>query len=178
MTRGYYNKPEQTAESFTEDGWFRTGDIGHIDDEGFLFITDRKKDIIVTAGGKNIAPQQVESMVGKDFYVEQIITIGDKRKFISALVVPGFDALEQYAKDNGISLSSHEDLIQKPEVKALFEQRIASNTSSLSHAEQIKKFTLLAKPFSQEDGEITPTMKIKRKVVEQNYRDIIDSMYA
>ena len=178
VTRGYYNKPEQTAQSFTEDGWFMTGDIGHIDEEGFLFITDRKKDIIVTAGGKNIAPQQVESMVGKDFYVEQIITIGDKRKFISALVVPSFEALEQYARDNGISFSSHEDLIQKPEVKALFEQRIASNTGSLSHAEQIKKFTLLAKPFSPEDGEITPTMKIKRKVVEQNYRDIIDSMYA
>jgi len=177
VTRGYYNKPEQTAESFTEDGWFRTGDIGHIDDEGFLFITDRKKDIIVTAGGKNIAPQQVESMVGKDFYVEQIITIGDKRKFISALVVPSFDALEQYAKDNGISFTSHEDLIKKPEVIALYEQRIASNTESLSHAEQIKKFRLLAKPFSQEDGEVTPTMKIKRKVVEHNYQDIIDSMY-
>lgn len=177
VTKGYYNKPKQTAESFTEDGWFMTGDIGYIDDDGFLFITDRKKDIIVTAGGKNIAPQQVESMVGKDFYVEQIITIGDKRKFISALVVPSFDALEQYAKENGIHFTSHEDLIQKPEVIALYEQRIAANTGSLSHAEQIKKFRLLAKPFSQESGEITPTMKIKRKVVEHNYKDIIDSMY-
>ncbi len=178
VTSGYYRKPSQTAEAFTEDGWFKTGDIGYLDGEGFLFITDRKKDLIVTAGGKNIAPQLVESMVGSDFYIEQIIIIGDNRRFVSALVVPSFEALEAYAAANGISWSSHEDLVAKPEIQSLYEQRIAAQSASLSHAEQIKKFTLMPKAFSMEEGEITPTMKIKRKVIEKKYKDIIDAMYA
>lgn len=178
VTRGYHNKPEQTRAAFMEDGWFKTGDIGFVDEEGFLFITDRKKDIIVTAGGKNVAPQMIESCLGSDFYVEQVLSIGDRRKFISALVVPAFDALEDYARRSGISFAGREELVKRPEIIEFYARRFEDAMAGFSHAEKVKKFTLLPKGFTIDDGEITPTMKIKRKVVEERYRDIIDAMYA
>ncbi len=178
VMQGYFNKPGHTAEVFTEDGWFKTGDIGHIDEEGFLHITDRKKDIIITAGGKNIAPQAIESLIGQDYFVEQIAVIGDQRKYITALVVPSFEALKEYAKEKGIVYDSVRDLVNMRPVIAFYEQRLQRLSHTLARYEQIKKFTLLDSPFSQEKGEITPTLKLRRKILMQNYSDVIEEMYA
>ena len=177
VMKGYYGNPAATKEVMTADGYFKTGDIGMIDEDGFLKITDRKKDIIITANGKNIAPQNIESKIGQDFYVEQVVIIGDKQKFVTALIVPSFDSLEAYAKDKGIAFSSREDLIKNPAIIAFYQGRIDAQSKGLAHFEQIQKFALIPEPFSIEKGEITPTMKIKRKMIAQNYKDVIASMY-
>ncbi len=178
VMKGYFRKPELTKEVFTEDGWFKTGDIGYLDDEGFLHITDRKKDIIITAGGKNIAPQHIESLLGQDYYIEQIAIIGNKRKYLTALIVPAFDALKEYAQSHEISFSSPEDLVSNKQIIDFYAERLEQHSHSLASYERIKKFRLLAQPFSQEKGEITPTLKIKRRVIEENYKSIIEDMYA
>jgi len=175
ITKGYYKKPEATAESF-EDGWFKTGDVGVLED-GYLTITDRIKDLMKTSGGKYIAPQLVETMIGKDYYIDQIAVIGESRKFVTALIVPAFDTLEEYAKSHDISYSSRDELVKNPAIVAFYEKRIAENSQELAGYEQIKKFTLLAKPFTQEAGEMTPTMKLKRKAITETYKDIIENMY-
>ena len=174
---GYYNKPEATADVFTPDGWFRTGYIGHVDSDGYVRITERLKDLIITSGGKNIAPQQIETLVGEDLYIEQIAVIGDGRNYICALVVPSFEALAPHARSEGIPFERPEELIGRPEIIDFYRKRIEERTKDLGQVEKIKRFTLIAKPFSQENGEITPTMKIKRKVIEKKYGDIIDAMY-
>ncbi len=174
---GYYNKPDATGAVFTPDGWFRTGDVGHVDADGYVHITERIKDLIITSGGKNIAPQQIESLVGEDLYIEQSAVIGDGRNYISALVVPSFDALEQYARSAGIPFERPEDLIERPEIIEFYRRRIDERTMDLGQVEKIKKFTLLSTPFTQENGEITPTMKIKRKVIEKKYGDVIAAIY-
>jgi len=173
---GYYNNPEATEAVF-DDGWFRTGDVGVIDAEGFLVITDRIKDLIITSGGKNIAPQRIETAVGKDHYIEQITTIGDRRKFISALIVPSFEAIENVAREKGITFGSREELVQHPEIIAFFRDRIDQQSSDLARYETIKAFTLLPREFSQDSGEITPTQKIRRNVVEQHFGPEIEAMY-
>jgi len=178
VMKGYFRKPELTKEVFTEDGWFKTGDVGYLDDEGFLHITDRKKDIIITAGGKNIAPQHIESLLGQDYYIEQIAIIGNKRKYLTALIVPAFDALKEYAQSHGIPFSSPEDLVSNKQIIDFYAKRLEQLSHSLASYERIKKFRLLAQPFSQEKGEITPTLKIKRRVIEENYKPIIEEMYA
>lgn len=175
ITKGYYKKPEATAESF-EDGWFKTGDVGVLEN-GYLTITDRIKDLMKTSGGKYIAPQHVETTIGKDYYIDQIAIIGESKKFVSALIVPAFDALEEYAKTHNIRYTSREDLVENPAIVAFYEKRISENSQELAGYEQIKKFTLLAKPFSQEAGEMTPTMKLKRKVITEAYKDTIENMY-
>jgi long-chain acyl-CoA synthetase len=175
ITKGYYKKPEATAETF-EDGWFKTGDVGFLEN-GYLTITDRIKDLMKTSGGKYIAPQHVETTIGKDYYIDQIAVIGEARKFVTALIVPAFDALEEYAKSHDISYSSRDDLVKNPAIVTFYEKRIADNSQELAGYEQIKKFTLLAKPFSQEAGEMTPTMKLKRKVITETYKDTIENMY-
>ncbi len=177
LMKGYYNKPEATAETIV-GGWLKTGDVGFLDDEGFLRITDRIKDLIITSQGKNVAPQHIETLVGVDHYIEQIATIGDQRKYIVALIVPNFEALEEYAGENGISFSNRDELIKHEEIIRFFEQRIADRSVELARFEQIKKFTLLSSEFTQEGGELTPTLKIKRKVVAEKYKDIIDAMYV
>jgi len=177
VTSGYFGKPEATAESFT-DGWFRTGDIGHIDEDGFLLITDRIKDLIITAGGKNIAPQRIETLVGKDHYIDQLAVIGDKQKFISAIIVPAFDNLKDFAAERKLPFRNNEDLIKLPEVMELYSKRIKEHSANLAPFEKIKKFTLVAKQFSQQAGEITPTLKVRRKVVAQKYHQMIDRMYS
>lgn len=177
VTKGYHNRPDANKEAFTEDGWFKTGDIGRLDEEGFLRITDRKKDIIVTAGGKNVAPQNIESTIGKDFYIEQMVVVGDKRKYLSALVVPSFAALEVYAHTQGIEYSARDDLINKPEIIEFFRQRIEMNSDALAEFERIVKFKLVAAEFSEAGGDMTPTFKIKRKVVQEQHKALIDSMY-
>ncbi len=173
---GYYNNPEATAESIV-DGWFKTGDVGEFDSDGYLKITDRIKDLIITSGGKNIAPLNIETLVGKDFYIEQIIAIGDKRKFISALIVPAFEGLEEWARKKKIQYSSTKELIDHPKVTDFFRKRIDLHSKLLAQYETIKKFKLLRKPFTMEAGEITPTLKLKRKQINEKFKALIDSMY-
>ena len=175
VMKGYYRKPQATAEVF-EDGWFRTGDVGVIED-GYLTITDRIKDLMKTSGRKYIAPQLIETTIGKDYFIEQIAVLGDLRKYVSALIVPAFPALEEYAKSKGISFASHEELVAKPEIVRFYQERIDQNSGDLAGFERIKKFTLLARPFSQDAGEMTPTMKLKRKAINEKFRDLIDGMY-
>ncbi len=175
--KGYYGKPEETSEAMTEDGYFKTGDIGEIDEDGFLKITDRKKDIIITANGKNIAPQLIQSRVGQDYYVEQMVVFGDKQKYLTALIVPAFPALEEYAKSKNIAYQGLSDLVTKPEIIKLYAERIEGQSKDLAHHEKIIKFTLLDHQFTIENGEMTPSNKLKRKVIAQNYEDVIQKMY-
>jgi long-chain acyl-CoA synthetase len=177
VMKGYYGKPAETAATF-EDGWFKTGDVGAIDEEGFLRITDRIKDLIITSQGKNIAPQGIEAAFGSDPYVEQIAILGDKRNYVSALVVPSFPALEHHARENGIPFASREELVVRPEIVAFYERRIQDVCKAFPGYEQIKRFTLMPREFTQEGGELTPTLKVKRRFVEQKYRAVIDAMYA
>jgi long-chain acyl-CoA synthetase len=177
IMKGYFNKPEDTAEVLGADGWFKTGDIGILED-GFLRITDRKKDILITAGGKNISPANLESAMIVDRYIENIVVIGDGKRFVSALVVPDFEALESWAKNQGIGYSRREDLIANEQVRALYDQHINEYNQQFARVEQVKKFTLLPNPFSQQTGELTPTNKLRRKIVNQKYEDKIRTMYG
>ncbi|PWJ43672.1 AMP-dependent synthetase/ligase [Sediminitomix flava] len=177
VMKGYYNLPEATAEVFTEDGWFRTGDAGYIDSKGHMVLTDRIKDLMKTSGGKYIAPQLIEAKISNDQFVEQIAVIGDERKYVSALIVPAFEALEEYAKNMGIMFKNRKELIENVQIKEMFDQRIEELQKSLAKFEKIKKFTLLPAEFTIEKGEITPTLKVKRKVVIDNYKKLIEKMY-
>jgi long-chain acyl-CoA synthetase len=176
VMKGYYKKPEATAEAIDGQGWFHTGDVGVLED-GFLTITDRKKDIIVTSGGKNIAPQPIEGALKRSPLIADAVMIGNKRNFAAALVVPKFDALEKWAAARGISFRDREDLVHRPEIVAHYEQAVKEATDGLARFEQIKKIALLPREFSLEGGELTPTLKVKRRVVEQKYKDMIDRMY-
>jgi len=173
----YHKKPAATKEAFTEDGWFKTGDIGYFDEEGYIHITDRIKDLIITSGGKNIAPQKLETMLAEEYLIEFVVAIGEGRKFISALIVPSFEALEEYASSKKISFSSREDLIYKPEIIKVYQDIIDNRCMDLGQVEKIKKFTLLSNEFSTDTGEITPTMKIKRKNIDRLYQKEINDMY-
>jgi len=177
IMKGYYKMEEETREAIKE-GWFYTGDIGHLDEDGFIVITDRKKDLIVTAGGKNVAPQPIENALKTNAYVNDVLVIGDKRKFMSALVVPNFEKLEEYAKFNKIPYENRQDLIAKEEVVKFLEAEIDRATPNLASYEKIKKIALLDKELTIADGEITPTFKIKRNVVEKKYKDLIDALYV
>ena len=175
---GYYGKPEATAEVIEPDGWFHTGDIGEIDPDGYLRITDRKKDIIVTAGGKNVAPQNSENLMKMEKYVEQVCIVGDRRKFLTALVVPSFEALNEWATENGMSGSSPKHLVRQPQVRALIQKCVDNVNGGLPRYETIKKFEILTEEFTVDNNLFTPTMKVKRKNVMSRYHDLIDSMYA
>ena len=177
VMRGYYNKPEATAEAFDADGWFRSGDVGEFDTNGELRITDRIKDLMKTSGGKYIAPQLIESTIATDHYIEQAMVIGEQQKFVSALIVPAFEALEEYARSNGISYSTREELVEQPAVIELYRRRIEEQSKNLAGYEKIKAFKLMPREFSIEQNEITPTMKIKRKQVAEKYTDAIHQMY-
>jgi long-chain acyl-CoA synthetase len=176
VMRGYFNKPDATAEAIDADGWFHTGDIGEVRD-GFLAITDRKKDIIVTAGGKNIAPQPIENKVKTNKYVSQAVMIGDKRKFPIMLVVPNWDTLEKWAKRQNILWTERAQLLAMPTVRAKMDKEVAKEVSGLAHFEMPKKIGLLEQDFSVERGELTPTLKVKRRVIDKTYKDLIDSLY-
>lgn len=178
LMKGYYKKPELTEQCFTPDGWLKTGDVGTIDSEGFITITDRIKDLMKTSGGKYIAPQKIETLLNEDLYIEQSVTIGDGRNYVSALIVPNFQKLEKYAQKNGISVASREDLIQRPEILDFYQKRVDHITQSLGQVEKIKKFTLLIHELTQEAKEITPTQKIRRNVINERYKEIINSMYV
>jgi len=177
VMKGYYKNPAATKEVFTRDGFFKTGDIGLIDADGYLAITGRIKDIIVTSGGKNISPQNIENSLKTSLYIEQVAIIGDNRKYLSALVVPAFPELQKWAKKNGVSFSSHADLIASDKVYALFDAEIKEHMKSYARVEQIRKFTLLDAEWSQAGGELTPTLKVKRPVISKKYEKEIESMY-
>jgi long-chain acyl-CoA synthetase len=176
VMQGYFNKPEATAEAIDKDGWFHTGDIGQLED-GFLTITDRKKDIIVTSGGKKIAPQPIESALKRSPLIAEVVMIGNKRNFASALVVPSFANLEKWAREQGTSFASREALVADPRVVDLYDRTVNELTKDYAQYERIKKITLLPREFSIETGELTPKLSVKRRVVEQKYKDMIDRMY-
>ena len=177
VMKGYYNKPKQTSEVF-KDGWFCTGDAGRIDEKGNLYITDRIKDLMKTSGGKYIAPQKLETVLINDEFIEQIAIIGDQKKFVSALTVPSFEALKTYAHNHKISYEEIEDLIANNHIKEMFEKRFDELQKNFSGFEKIKKFTLLPKEFSIDTGELTATLKLKRKEIAKKYKDLIDKMYG
>lgn len=177
VMEGYYNKPEDTKTAFTDDGWFKTGDIGIIDEKGCLHITDRKKDIIITAGGKSISPQNIENTLVADLFIEQAAVIGEGKKFISILIVPNFAELANYANNQGISFASNDDLVKKPEIVKFYDDKVKTLMQDYARVEQIRAFRLLPKEFSIDAGELTPTLKLKRKVINQKYAETIDDMY-
>ena len=176
IMRGYYNHPEATKDAIDEAGWFHTGDIGELTD-GFLRITDRKKDIIVTAGGKNIAPQPIENMLRTNKYVSQAVMIGDKRKFPVVLVVPNWDQLEKWAASQSIVWTSRAELLAMPTINAKMEKEVKTQLAALASYETPKKVALLEHDFSVERGELTPTLKVKRRVIDKTYKPLIDGLY-
>jgi long-chain acyl-CoA synthetase len=175
---GYYNKPEETRAVFTSDGWFKTGDIGTIDQDGFLRITDRKKELFKTSGGKYISPQPIEQAIKGSRFVNQVVLIGAERKFPAALVVPVWEQLESYCKLKGIEVKSHSELCRHPRIIDLIQRQIDGLTPNLAKYERIKKVALLENEFTVEGGELTPTLKVKRRVIDEKYRDVIEKIYA
>ena len=175
VMKGYYKKEQETREAF-ENGWFKTGDIGHIDGEGFLVVTDRKKDILVTAGGKNVAPQPIENLLKTNPYIQTAVVVGSGRKFISALVLPDFDKLEAYARKNGIAFGSRKELVEKEEIVSFMLAEIDRSTPHLASYERIKKVVLLDREFDA-DTELTPSLKVKRHIVEKVFKPLIDLLY-
>jgi long-chain acyl-CoA synthetase len=176
VMKGYYKKEAETRESF-EGGWFHTGDIGHIDADGFVVITDRKKDIIVTAGGKNVAPQPIENILKTNPYISNAVVIGDRRRFVCALVVPNFEKIEKYARSSNIPFASRADLIANEQVVNFLKAEVDRATPNLAQYERIKRIALLEADFDAEKGEITPTLKVKRNIIEQKYKALIDALY-
>ncbi|MDF1591748.1 MAG: AMP-binding protein [Desulfobacterales bacterium] len=174
--KGYFKNPEATAETI-KDGWLHSGDVGEIDADGFLKITDRKKDIIVTAGGKNITPQYIENKLKFSPYINDAVVIGDGRKYLASLIMIDEDNVVKYAQDHKIQFSTYKDLTQHPEIIKLIHAEVEEVNQSLSRVEQVKKFTLLPKKLYEEDGEVTPTMKVKRKYVNKAFSDLIEKMY-
>jgi long-chain acyl-CoA synthetase len=177
VMKGYYNKPDATREAIDDEHWFHTGDIGELRD-GYLAITDRKKDLIVTAGGKKVAPQPIENMVKTNKYVSQAIMLGDKRKFPIMLVVPNFEQLERWGKLKNLIWTDRRQLVTMPIVRAKMEKEIFAKTATLAKFEQPKKIGLLENELTLENGEMTPTLKVKRKVVDTRYKPVIDALYA
>lgn len=176
IMKGYYNKPELTREAIDEEGWFHTGDIGHIKD-GYVFITDRKKNILVTAGGKNVAPAPIENALKESKYIEDVCLVGDRRKFISALIIPNFEMVEKFAEERNLKFEDRKALVEHPEVKRLFQEELEKYQDGFARYEKAKKFILLSEPLSMENGELTPSLKIRRSVVEKKFKVEIDSLY-
>ena len=176
ITAGYYKRPEANAKAFDAEGWFHTGDAGYRKGND-LYLTERLKDLFKTSNGKYISPQALETRIGIDRYIDQIAIIADQRKFVSALIVPVYPLVEAYAKEKGLEWHSREELLQNPKVEALFRARIDTLQQPFAHYEQVKRFTLLSAPFSMERGELTNTLKLRRAVVAEHYKDLIEKMY-
>jgi len=174
---GYWNKPQQTAECFDEDGFFRTGDIARIDEDGFVFITDRKKDLIVTAGGKNVAPQPIESRLKESPLIDSAVLIGDGRPYIAVLLSPSRDGVEAWARNHGLQPANLAQIVAHPELLRLFGQAVDEVNRELARFEQIKRFRVLPEMLSVEGGALTPTLKVKRRVVCERYAELVESMY-
>jgi long-chain acyl-CoA synthetase len=178
IMKGYYNKPEATAEAIDEDGWFATGDIGELSADGYLRITDRKKDILVTAGGKNVAPQPIENHLKTHAFVEQAVLVGDRRRYCALIVVPAFGPLKSWANEARISWSTEADLVKNPDVIAHVEKELFATLSGFASFERPKKVTLIEEEFSVENGLLTPTLKVKRNVLREQFQDVIDALYS
>lgn len=178
VMRGYFNKPEETAAVFTEDGWFRTGDAGHFDENGALVLTERLKDLFKTSNGKYIAPQAIESRLGEDKYIDQVAVIGDRRKYVTAIIVPAIEAIKEYANRKKIQYRSLEELMKNSQIVDMIARRIDTLQEGLASFEKVKKFTLLPREFSMENGELTNTLKIRRPVINRRYASEIEAMYA
>ncbi|MGC9363772.1 MAG: AMP-dependent synthetase/ligase [Fidelibacterota bacterium] len=178
VMRGYYKSPEMTREVIDEEGFLHTGDIGHFDDDGFLYITDRKKNLIVTAGGKNVAPQPIEEALKLSPYIAESVLIGDRRQFISALIVLDQVAIQKWADENGIAFEPYEEFIHNEQLYRFIEGEIEKQTESFSRFEKIKKFRIIPKDFTIEDGELTPSLKVKKKEVLGKYSRLIEEMYS
>jgi long-chain acyl-CoA synthetase len=178
VMRGYYNKPEATREVFTDDGWFKTGDIGHLDAEGYLSITDRKKELFKTSGGKYIAPQPIEQRIKKSRFVNQVVLVGNGRKFAAALIVPDWEMLRSYAQHKGLDLKTTAEFCRHPRILDLYQRQVDSLTQDLSRFERVKRVALIERELTVGGGELTPTLKVKRRVVDEKYRDVIDRLYA
>jgi long-chain acyl-CoA synthetase len=176
--RGYYNKPEATREVFTEDGWFKTGDIGALDAEGYLRITDRKKELFKTSGGKYIAPQVLEQRIKQSRFVNQVVLVGAGRKFPAALIVPDWETLRSYAQHKGLGVNTPAEFCRHPRIIDLLQRQVDSLTSDLSRFERVKRVALLEKELTVAGGELTPTLKVKRRVIDEKYKDVIDRLYA
>lgn len=177
IMKGYYNRPEETEKVFTQDGWFKTGDAGKIDSNGNLTITDRLKDLMKTSNGKYIAPQMIENLLTNNNFIQQIVLIAEGRQFVSALIVPNFEFLQDYLKKNNISFTNWEKIVQKDEIVGFYKEKIKDLQQHLSDFEKVKKFTLLPSEFEISSGEITPTLKVKRNIVLKKYADVIEKMY-
>jgi len=177
VTRGYYNSPELNAEAFTQDGWFRTGDIGLIDKDGYLAITDRKKDLIKTSGGKYIAPQRVESLLMSSRFISQVVVIGNGRKFASALIYPNMEMLRSYSVLKGFKCEDDSKLLRDHRIVDLMERQVDRHTPGLARYEKIKGIALLDRELSIEAGELTPTLKPRRRFIEKKYAALIDGLY-
>ncbi|MBI4241079.1 MAG: long-chain fatty acid--CoA ligase [Candidatus Rokubacteria bacterium] len=177
IAKGYFKKPDATAEAWDRDGWFHTGDIGRIDDEGFLHITDRKKDLIVTAGGMNIAPQNIENLLKTDPFISQAMVYGDRRPYPVALITVNPEEVAKFAKEQGILVTDYAQLTKHPKVVERVGRTIEEKNADLQSYAKIKKFTVLPADFSQDAGELTPTLKVKRKVVAEKYKDALESLY-
>jgi long-chain acyl-CoA synthetase len=175
---GYLNQPEKTAETFTADGWLRTGDVGGVDADGFFRITDRMKDIIITAGGKNITPSEFENELKFSPYITDAVVVGDKRPFLTVIVMIDQENVEKYAQDHDVPFSNYASLTRAPEVQALIQDELDRVNRKFARVEQVKKFFLLDTQLSAEDEELTPTMKLKRKLVQQKYAPQIEAMYV
>jgi long-chain acyl-CoA synthetase len=178
VMKGYYKKPEATKEAISPDGWFFTGDIGVIDEDGFLKITDRKKELIVNSNGKNIAPAPIESALKNEAFVSQAVVIGDRRKFLSCVMVPDLEKLSSWADANGAEGKTPEELIQDPRILAIFQDIIDRWNKGKPHEQMLRKFSLLPSEFTIEGGELTPKLSVKRRVVDTKFKELIDAMYA
>jgi long-chain acyl-CoA synthetase len=177
VMKGYWKNPEATAECFDADGYFRTGDIGELDARGLLKITDRKKEIIVTSGGKKVAPQPIEELLKTDKFITQAVLLGDRRNFISALIIPNFDSLYRWAQQHKIGYHSSRDLVARPEVTQMLMERVELVNQQLSNFERVKKIAVLDHELSLETGQLTPSLKVKRRVVNEMYATLIESLY-
>ena len=177
VMKGYFKKEEETMEVLDPDGWFHTGDIGFLDEDGCLTITDRKKNILVTSGGKNIAPQPIENQLVTCKFIEQAVVIGDQRKYCTAIIVPAFEPLEKWAQEKDIAYDEPSMLTQLQEVKDLIKAEVEGVNNDLASYETIKDFIIVDKPFTIETGELTPSLKVKRKVVMEKFQEQIDKMY-
>jgi len=175
---GYWQKPAANAECFDAEGWFRTGDIAHLDADGFLFITDRKKELLKTSGGKMVAPQPIENKLKNNVLVAQAALVGDKHKFISVLLAPNFPALEEWAKHHGIEAKSRAELVADSRVITLYGEIVREVNGGLANFEALKRFRLVADEWTQESGELTPSMKLKRRAITARYAAVIDELYA
>lgn len=177
VMKGYYKKPEETAKVFTEDGWFRTGDAGKLNSEGMLVLTERIKDLFKTSTGKYIAPQAIETKLGEDKYIDQVAVIGDQRKYVTAIIIPAYEALKEYAAQKQIQYRNLEELVKNQSIQKLIQDRISELQANFARFEQIKRFTLLPRAFSMETGELTNTLKIRRPIINQLYHAEIEAMY-